>query len=61
MFRPSTRSVQKSLLDLVQTVPEYVLDMLRNSWAEDFYKLIFSQINEERLDVLYGDKASRPN
>ncbi|MFA1823008.1 transposase, partial [Virgibacillus oceani] len=31
------------------------------SWAEDFYRLILTQINEERFSVLYSDKASRPN
>lgn len=34
---------------------------VEKSWADDFYRLIFSQINEERFSVLYSDKASRPN
>ena len=45
MFRPNEKTVQKSLFDHDQTFPEYVLKMLRNSWAEDFYNLIFTQIN----------------
>ncbi|MBU8601241.1 hypothetical protein KM917_14050 [Virgibacillus pantothenticus] len=34
---------------------------MKKSWADDFYRLIFSQINEERFSVLYSDKISRPN
>ncbi|MBU8636564.1 transposase, partial [Virgibacillus pantothenticus] len=61
MFKHGKKDVQKTLFDQDQSFPEYVMDMLKKSWADDFYRLIFSQINEERFSVLYSDKISRPN
>lgn len=61
MFKHGKKDVQKTLFDQDQSFPGYVMDMLQKSWAYDFYRFIFSQINEERFSVLYSDKASRPN
>ncbi len=61
MFRPGNKDVQKTLFDQDQSFPDYVIDMLKKSWADDFYRIIFSQINEERFSVLYSQRASRPN
>lgn len=61
MFKPGKRNVQKTLFDQDQLFPEYIMKLLKQSWADDFYRLIFTQINEERFSVLYSEKASRPN
>lgn len=34
---------------------------LKNSWAHIFSEEIFPAIDEKRFEVLYSDKASRPN
>lgn len=61
MFRPGETTVQKTLFERDQTFPEHIIELLEKSWAADFYRLIFTQINEERFFVLYSQKASRPN
>lgn len=61
MFKLGKKDVQKSLFDQDRQFPEYVIEMLKKSWAEDFFRLVFSQINEERFSVLYSTEASRPN
>lgn len=61
MFRPGKKDIQKSLFDQDQAFPNHIIELLKKSWAEDFYRLILTQINEERFSVLYSDKASRPN
>src|SRR5690625_2571621 len=61
MFRQGKRNVQKTLFDQDQSFPDYIVKLLKNSWANDFYRLVLTQINEERFSVLYSDKASRPN
>jgi hypothetical protein len=35
--------------------------MLYDSWAHIFQEVIFPEINENRFEVLYSDKPSRPN
>lgn len=61
MFKVGKKDVQKSLFDQDQQFPEYVVEILKKSWAEDFFRLVFTQINEERFSVLYSTEASRPN
>ncbi|HLR54284.1 MAG TPA: transposase, partial [Pseudogracilibacillus sp.] len=61
MFRQGKKDVQKTLFDQDQSFPDYIVKLLKQSWADDFYRLILTQINEERFSVLYSDKASRPN
>jgi len=39
----------------------YLKDFLKESWAHTFQKIIFPAINEDRFEVLYCDKPSRPN
>ena len=34
---------------------------LKNSWAQLFADEVFPSIDESRFEVLYSDKASRPN
>lgn len=61
-LEPETnKDVQKTLFDQDQSSPDYVIEMLKKSWADDFYRIIFSQIKEERFSVLYSQRASRPN
>src|SRR5699024_12660839 len=61
MFKQGEKDVQKTLFDQDQSFPDYIVSLLKQSWADDFYRLILTQINEERFSVLYSDKASRPN
>src|SRR5690625_7104944 len=61
MFRQGKKDVQKTLFDQDQSFPDYIVKLLKQSWADDFYRLILTQINEERFSVLYSDKASCPN
>src|SRR5699024_1894577 len=61
MFRQGKKDVQKTLFDQDQSFPDYIVKLLKQSLADDFYRLILTQINEERFSVLYSDKASPPN
>lgn len=61
MFRQSKTTVQKSLFDRDQSFPDYIVKMLRKSWADDFYRIVLSNIDEKRFSVLYSNQASRPN
>lgn len=49
---------QISLIDKVNNMPEYLRKILINSWAHDFQKVIFPEINEERFSVLYSEIGS---
>lgn len=61
MFRPGKKDVQKTMFDQNQSFPDHIMELLKKGWADDFYRLIFTQIDEERFSVLYSEKASRPN
>ncbi|GGB40931.1 hypothetical protein GCM10011409_18060 [Lentibacillus populi] len=61
MFRQEKKDVQKTLFDQDQAFPDQIMEMLKKSWADDFYRLILTQINEDRFSVLYSDKVSRLN
>src|SRR5690554_1698823 len=52
---------QISFFDKVHNMPKYLQKMLYNSWAHIFQEFIFPEINENRFEVLYSDKSSRPN
>lgn len=52
---------QISFFDKVHNMPKYLQKMLYNSWAHIFQEYIFPEINENRFEVLYSDKPSRPN
>jgi len=52
---------QMSFNDTVMNMPDYLKDILKNSWAYPFQEIIFPAINEDRFSVLYSDKPSRPN
>lgn len=61
MFRQGKKDVQKTFFDQDQLFPDHINELLKKSWADDFYRLILTQIDEDRFSVLYSDKASRPN
>lgn len=61
MFKHGRKEQQISLDDRFLHFPQYVLDFLQKSWAEDFYHNIFLMVNEDRFSVLYSDTYSRPN
>ena len=51
-----------NMFDPLYKLTEREKKRLKNSWAEEFSKIIFPLINEERFSVLYSDNpASRPN
>ena len=52
---------QISFFDKVHNMPKYLQNMLYDSWADTFQEIIFPEINENRFEVLYSDKPSRPN
>lgn len=53
---------QTSILDPISEMPNYLKDILKKSWAQNFQDYIFPTINEDRFSVLYSDNyATRPN
>lgn len=52
---------QLSFDDILLNMPKYLKEILTDSWADDFQKVIFPAIDEKRFSVLYSDKPSRPN
>lgn len=60
MFKHGRKEQQISIEDRFLNLPQYVLETLQKSWAEDLYNDIFLEINEDRFSVLYSDAYSRP-
>ena len=52
---------QISLNDAFLNLTERERKALQNSWAETFSEELFPAIDEKPFNVLYSDKASRPN
>lgn len=61
MFKHGRKEQQISIEDQFLNLPQYILETLQKSWAEDFYKNIFLEVNEGRFSVLYSNTYSRPN
>lgn len=61
MYKKNPAGKQLNLTDPYLNYPKYIREMLHNSWAEYFFKSIFSNINEERFSLLYSNNYSRPN
>ena len=61
MFKKNPAEKQFSLIEPYYHLPKYVRDALHNSWAEHFFRSIFSKIDESRFAVLYSENYSRPN
>ncbi|WP_051533993.1 transposase [Desulfitibacter alkalitolerans] len=55
-------SQQITMMDPINTMPQYLKKILLKSWAHTFQEYIFPNIKEERFAVLYSDNhATRPN
>ena len=53
---------QITMMDPLNTMPQYLKKILLKSWAHTFQEYIFPNIKEERFAVLYSDNhATRPN
>ena len=61
MFKKNPAEKQFSLIEPYYHLPKYVRDALHNSWAEHFFRSIFTKIDESRFAVLYSENYSRPN
>ena len=61
MYRPNTGHKQYDVFGAETYLPKKKLEKLKASKEYAFYKLIFSNINEDLFSVLYSDKKSRPN
>ena len=61
MFVKNDKHSQKSLFYAYNVASKKVEKFLENSWSKNFYKYIFSQIDESKFSVLYSEKGSRPN
>ena len=60
MFREN-KKYQVSLFGIVYQLPVGVKNMLDESWAPAFRRLVFDKIDERRYAVLYSENVSRPN
>ncbi len=61
MFRENKSHLQKPLFSTITTLPAKQRQRLEESWAGTFYEELFVRIDERTFEVLYSDKASRPN
>lgn len=61
MFRENDSHLQMPLLSSLSALPKKLLQRLKGSWADTFYREVFVRIPEKIFAVLYSDKASRPN
>ncbi|MBT9166217.1 MAG: hypothetical protein DDT25_00900 [Chloroflexi bacterium] len=61
MFKRNPAEKQLNLTDPYLQYPKYVREVLHKSWAEYFFKSIFSKIDENRFALLYSENYSRPN
>jgi hypothetical protein len=61
MFRKNNDHEQEQLFSPVKELPPGVMRKLENHWSSHFYDHMFTQIDEEKFEVLYHDGYSRPN
>jgi hypothetical protein len=61
MFQKNDSHTQEQLFSPVKELPDGPKQKLANHWSTHFYEHVFSQIEEEKFDVLYHDGYSRPN
>jgi len=61
MFRKNTSHLQPSLFGVAGQLSEAKLKKLKKSKEYDFYRLVFSRIEEEDFAVLFSEGYSRPN
>jgi len=61
MFKPNKNHLQPGLLSSIRELSEKQLKRLKASWADSFYREVFSRIKEESFADLYSSAPSRPN
>lgn len=61
MFKTNTKHESPSMFGLLASLPDSVQKKALISKEYAFYKLVFSQIEEDKFSVLYSDVKSRPN
>ncbi len=61
MYRKNDQHQQQYLFSSVTDLPDKQRRRLENSWAATFYEEFFCRIDEDIFEILYSDKASRPN
>jgi hypothetical protein len=61
MFQKNDSHAQEQLFSPVKELPPSVQKKLENHWSTHFYELVFSQIDEEKFEVMYHNGYSRPN
>jgi len=61
MFRKNTKHLQPALISAVSELPEKQLNMLKESWAQNFYEDFFCLIEEEDFADIFSSEPSRPN
>jgi hypothetical protein len=61
VFVKNEEHLQMPLISSLSALPKKLLQRLKESWADTFYRQVFVRIPEKIFAVLYSDKASRPN
>jgi hypothetical protein len=61
MFRKHNDHEQEQLFSPVKELPPGIKQKLAEHWSSHFYDHVFTQIDEEKFEVLYHDGYSRPN
>lgn len=61
MFSENEEHKQENLMSTVKQMPANARKLLKENWSSVFYEEMFCNIDEERFEVLYSDKKSRPN
>ena len=61
MFKTMTKPESPSMFGLLESLPTTVANKAMRSKEYAFYKLVFSQIDEDKFSVLYSELKSRSN
>ena len=61
MFKKNVKHLQSNLFGLLDSLPAASQKTAQKSEEDQFYKLIFCNIDEDIFSVLYSDVKSRPN
>ena len=61
MFKKNVKHLQSDIFGLLASLPKASQKRAKCSEEQQFYKLIFCNIDEDIFSVLYSDVKSRPN
>jgi len=61
LFKKNVKHLQSDLFGLLDSLPKALQKTAKKSEEYQFYKLIFSNIDEDIFSMLYSDVKSRPN